>query len=129
MNFLRTLSQKAGSIVSQKTLLFFFVGCLLPTGLVFALDVVDRDIPSQESTQGGSSNSRIWFSTGATSSGTTSYMNKNNDSDTIGNYLRGYYYDTQFGFFRLDWNMQDTTQNVRVVSSTNACSNGYGYKL
>lgn len=95
----------------------------------FALDVVSTDFLPQQTTSSGSNNSTAWFSTGAASTGTTSYINKDNDSDTIGNYLRGYYYDTQLGFFRLDWNLTDTTKNVRVISSTDKCGTGYGYKF
>lgn len=97
----------------------------------YAVDVVGMDIVPQEAAFSGSNNSQVWFSTGLTSTGATSYtsyINKDNDSDTIGNYLRGYYYDTQFGFFKLDWSA-DTTKNVRIVSSTDKCSSGYGYKF
>lgn len=104
----------------------FFFGSVLVT---FALDVVNTDFSPQSAVSSGSNNSRIWFSTGGTYTGTTSYWNKNNDSDTIGNYLWGYYYDTQFGFFRLDWSLTDATQNVRIDSSTDRCGTGYGYKF
>ena len=97
--------------------------------MTFALDVVDTNFTPQSAISSGSNNNQIWFSTGTASTGTTSYWNKNNDSDTIGNYLAGYYYDTQFGFFRLDWNALDMTQNVRIISSTDKCSTGYGYKI
>lgn len=109
----------------------FSIAVFLLSGMLitFALDVVGTDFSPQSATSSGSNNSQIWFSTGAASTGTTSYMNKNNDSDTIGNYLRGYYYDTQFGFFRLDWNPTDITQNVRIISSTDKCGTGYGYKF
>lgn len=105
--------------------IFLFLGI----SAVWALDVVDTDFSPQPATDSGSNNSTVWFSTGGASTGTTSYINKNNDSDTIGNYLRGYYYDTQFGFFRLDWNATDTSQNVQIVSSTDKCGTGYGYKF
>jgi hypothetical protein len=96
--------------------------------LTFALDILGTNFPSQGSTSPGSNNSTVWFSTGSSSSGTTSYWNKNNDSDTIGNYLRGYYYDTQFGFFLLDWNT-DSIKNVHIIGSTDKCGSGYGYKF
>ncbi|HBB27556.1 TPA: hypothetical protein DCZ36_03625 [Candidatus Gracilibacteria bacterium] len=104
---------------------FFFGGIFI----TFALDVVSTNFSPQGATSSGSNNNQIWFSTGGASSGTTSYWNKDNDSDTIGNSLRGYYYDTQFGFFTLDWNTTDTTQNVHIVSSTDKCGTGYGYKF
>lgn len=106
-------------------LLFFFSSALV----AFALDVVSTDFSPQSATSSGSNGNTVWFSTGGSATGTTSYINKNNDSDTIGNYLRGYYYDTEFGFFRLDWNLTDTTKNVRIVSSTDKCGTGYGYKF
>lgn len=119
---------------SHKMFLGFVVFFLSGILFAFALDVVSNDFDSQSATSSGSNNSTVWFSTGGlsldgTASGTTSYINKNNDSDTIGNYLRGYYYDTQLGFFRLDWNLTDTTKNVRIISSTDKCGTGYGYKF
>jgi len=119
---------------SRAVFLGFFVFFLSSIFVAFALDVVSTDFSTQSATSVGSNNSTVWFSTGwlsldETASGTTSYINKDNDSDTIGNYLRGYYYDTQFGFFRLDWNLVDTTKNVRIISSTDKCGTGYGYKF
>lgn len=108
------------------SLLFLFLFC--GVFVAFALDVVDTNFSPQSALSSGSNNSQVSFSTGAASTGTTSYWNKNNDSDTIGNYLRGYYYDTQFGFFRLDWSA-DATQNVHIISSTDKCGTGYGYKF
>lgn len=106
-------------------LAFFLCGILIS----YAIDVVDTNLSPQSATSSGSNNSKIWFSTGGSLSGTTSYINKNNDSDTIGNYLKGYYYDTVLGFFKLDWNSTDTTQNVSILSSTDKCVSGYGYKF
>ncbi|MDP2104079.1 MAG: hypothetical protein Q8K26_04115 [Candidatus Gracilibacteria bacterium] len=118
----------------HKVFLGFFLLFFSSVFIVFALDVVSNNFDPQPATSSGSNNSTVWFSTGGlsldeTASGTTSYINKTNDSDTIGNYLRGYYYDTQFGFFRLDWNLVDTTKNVRIISSTDKCGTGYGYKF
>jgi len=106
-------------------LAFLFLGIFV----TFALDVVDTNFSPQSAISSGSNNSQVWFSTGGASTGTTSYWNKNNDSDPIGNYFRGYYYDTQLGYFRLDWNSLDSAQNVRVIGSTDKCSVGYGYKF
>lgn len=122
--FMKRISLQVHTVFSS-ILIFFFGGICI----TFALDVVSTDFTPQPATSSGSNNSRVWFSTGQASTGTTSYINKNNDSDTIGNYLRGYYYDTQFGFFRLDWNTADTSQNVRIISSTDKCGTGYGYKF
>ena len=96
--------------------------------VTYALDVVDTEFSPQVATSSGSSNSQVWFSTGGALTGTTSYINKDNDSDIIGNYFKGYYYDTVLGFFELDWSL-DASQNVRIVSSTDKCSSGYGYKV
>lgn len=104
---------------------FFSIFVFLVSGIFMAFGL---DIDPQFVTSSGSNNSHIYFSTGGTASGTTSYINKDNDSDTIGNYFQGYYYDTQFGFFKLDWNTGDTSQNVHVVSTTDKCS-GVGYKF
>lgn len=46
----------------------------------------------------------------------------------FGNYLKGYYYDTQLGFFKLDWSA-NPANNVRFVASTTKCATGYGYAL
>ena len=106
-------------------LTFFLCGILMS----YALDVVNINFSPQSATWTGSNNSQIWFSTGGSLSGTTSYINKNNDSDTVGNYRRWDYYDTRLGFFKLDWNTTDTTKNVRILSSTDKCSSWYGYKF
>ena len=80
----------------------------------------------------GSNNNTLWFSTGTTSTGSQyyiNYINKDNDSTTISNYLIGYYYDTQYGLFRLDWDATNPNNNVRIIDSTDKCTTGYGYKL
>lgn len=123
---------------SHKMLLGFVVFFLSGIFFAFALDVVSTDFLPQPATSSGSNNSTVWFSTGwlsldGTATGTTSYWNKDNDSTTIGNYFKGYYYDTQFGFFRLDGssinNEISVDQDVRIVSSTDRCGEGYGYKF
>lgn len=67
-----------------------------------------------------------------TASGYTSVVNSGDDSSTVGNYFRGYYFDSNYGFFKLDWSA-DTTQNVRILESTDKCAaigiGGYGYKI
>lgn len=56
------------------------------------------------------------------------YWNLGNNSTVIGNYFRGWYYDSVFWFFQLDWST-DSENNVHVIGSTSACSTWYGYKL
>ena len=110
-------------------MILFCIFCISLPALVFALDVVDTNFSPQSAQSPGSNGSTVWFSTGGTMTGTTSYWNEDNDSNVIGNYLRGYYYDTQFWFFKLDWNPLDLTQNIRIISSTDKCSTGYGYRF
>ncbi len=127
---MKTFSHLTKKRAHYKTMLTsFFLVCFSSVLVTFALDVTDTTFSPQSATSSGSNNSQIWFSTGSTSSGTTSYINKNNDSDVIGNYLRGYYYDTQFGYFKLDWNETNANENVHVASSTDKCGTGYGYKF
>lgn len=113
----------------QKIFLGIFVSLFGSFCTVLALDVLDINIPSQWATSYGSNGSQVWFSLGGVSTEITSYWNKNNDSDVIGNYLRGYYYDSQFGFFKLDWNGVDMMKNVHIISSTDKCGSWYGYKF
>lgn len=56
------------------------------------------------------------------------YMNKWNNSSIIGNYFRWEYYDSIYGYFTTDWST-NTSQNVRIISSTPKCGTSYGYKL
>ncbi len=60
--------------------------------------------------------------------GAVTYINKGNDSTTLGNYFTGSYYDSTYGFFRMD-HSGDLSQNVRVIGSTDRCSGSYGYRL
>lgn len=65
-----------------------------------------------------------------TGTGAACVVNTGNDSDIIGNSLKGYYHDTYFGGFQLDWNKVDPNLNVHVADSTEKCANGsYGYKF
>ena len=89
---------------------------------VFAADSIWYTFSNQSANQNGSNNSLI--SVGSY----LEYMNRGDNSSIIGNYFRGYYYDSVFGFFKMDWS-SNQNQNVRIVSSTSQCSNGYGYKL
>ncbi len=84
----------------------------------------DLNIASQAAVWTWSSSSVISFSTWTI----TQYINQNNDSETIWNYLSWYYYDTSFWFFKLDWSAT-WSDNVSVVASTSKCPTWYGYKL
>jgi hypothetical protein len=108
------------------------IGSFFVATIAFALDTVSQTIPTQSATSGGGNSNIVWFSTGTTSTGTQyyiQYMNKDNDSSTIQNYLRGYYYDTQFGFFKLDWNTLNTDENVHISASSDRCPTGYWYRF
>lgn len=108
------------------------IGVFSVAAIAYALDTVSQDIPTQSTTSGGGNNNVVWFSTGSTSTGTqyyVQYVNRDNDSSTIYNYLRGYYYDTQYGFFKLDWNALDPSENVHVSDSSDRCPTGYGYRF
>lgn len=89
-----------------------------------ALDVVT---PLSSSTGSiGANGSRIQFS--PLSSGLTQYVNTDGDATDIGNQFAGYYVDTIYGPFRLDWS-SDSVKNVSIVGSTPSCADGFGYLL
>lgn len=83
------------------------------------------DISPQTSTSDWSNNSRIKFSywTG----GITRYVTWDN-STVLWNHFEGFYYNSVFWFFELDWS-GDKNDNVRIVSSTDKCWTWYGYKI
>lgn len=56
------------------------------------------------------------------------YVNNKDNSSIIWNYFKWYYYDSVYWYFKLDWST-DSSENVKIVWSTTACSTGYGYKL
>ncbi len=99
--------------------IYFFIGSFYT---VHAINVVSQVFTPQTSTGLGSSNSQISVS------GSLSYMNKGNDSSTIGNYFSGYYHDTVLWYFQTNWS-SNASENIRVISSTSSCSSWYGYKL
>lgn len=109
-----------------------FLGCFcMISSIAYALDGTPLFVIPQQATSTGSSSSYISTSTGATactSSGATCVVNAGNDATTIGNYLQGYYYDSQLGFFHLNWSA-NPSDNVRIVASTDVCSSGYGYRF
>ena len=77
---------------------------------------------SQTATSSGSSWSEI------STNSSLSYVNKWNNSSVVGNYFTGTYYDSMLWFFTTDWSSNEL-ENVRVVGSTNACDDSYGYKI
>ena len=85
-------------------------------------DVVSSSFTSQSAETLWSSNSLISVDENL------KYVNKGNNSSVVGNYFTGYYYDSILGYFLTDWSSSEN-QNVRVIGSTNACGNSYGYKL
>ena len=89
---------------------------------VYAANKVSENITVQTSSGTGSSNSQITFLSGA-------YVNTWNNSTVIGNYLSGYYYDSIYWFFQLDWDSSNIDNNVHVSWSTDKCSSWYGYKI
>lgn len=93
--------------------------------VVFAADVFET-ISYQSASWTGSNNSIIHFSYFWED---TEYVNKWANISIIGNYFRGYYYDSILWYFKLDWSLDDPTKNVRIISSTTKCPSGYGYKL
>ncbi len=88
----------------------------------FASDVVSSVFTSQTASGTGSSDSFISVD------GDLSYINKWNNSSVVGNYFVWYYHDSLWWYFRTNWSSNEN-QNVRVVWSTDACPNSYGYKL
>jgi hypothetical protein len=91
---------------------------------VYSADTIWEYIKTQTSTSKGSNNSEITFS----NKSTTYYINKDNNNSPIWDYLKWYYYDSKFWFFRLDWS--DTkTKNTRIIWNTDKCSSGNWYKF
>ena len=75
-------------------------------------------------------NSKISFRTEAITPTWTwaYYINQWNNSSIIWNSFSGYYYDSIYWYFKLDWS-SDIEDNVRITESTNKCTTGYWYKL
>lgn len=109
----------------NKTLVSFLIALSLTVWVVFAATWVELFISKQSSLNRWSNNSLISFSTWST---TTHYINEGNNSTIIWNYLKGYYYDSVFWYFRLDWS-SDKKENVRIVWTTSKCTSWFGYKL
>ncbi len=112
-----------------KNILFItFLTFVLSFSIVLALDEVAENITNQSATATGSNNSVVIFLTGWTDD--PQYINAWNNSTVIWNYFRGYYYDSVYGYFQLDWDDSgDIANNVHITGSTDRCSSGYGYKI
>jgi hypothetical protein len=110
------------------TLLWVAWGLLLSFGMVYASDIVSINVHHQEASASWSNNSLISIPSTWGTGGTVDYWNAWNNSTIIGNYFKGYYYDSMFWFFELDW-LDGWEENVEIVGSTNKCDSGYGYKL
>ncbi len=107
---------------TQKILAFFILSLFMIDTPVLAVDTLWESFSAQTSTWKGSSNSYISVDKNL------EYYNLWDNSAVIGNYFSGFYYDDIFGYFQADWS-SNAWENVRIVSSTTACTTGYGYKL
>lgn len=108
-----------------KTKILFGLFVFLIIGFAFGEDIVSQIIPDDVADSTWSNGSFVTTGTGTSE---VAYINKWNNSTVVGNYFQWYYYDTQLGFFRLDWST-DTSENVRIIGSTGACPTWYWYKL
>ena len=105
---------------------FYFASTLFfITGTVFWA-FTSTLITPQTSTEVWSNNNEISFTWSSWNQGY--YVNEWDDSAIIGNYFEGYYYDSLYWFFRLDWS-SNKSENVRIIWSTTACATWYWYKL
>lgn len=124
--------RKSRSQIRNVANILFAGVCFAVSAWASATDSFSSVAP-QSSTGSGSNGSVIMVGTGGvsadgTATGMVEYVNKDDDQTMFGNYLRGYYYDTQLGFFKLDWS-ENPSDNVRFVASTTKCASGYGYSL
>lgn len=84
-------------------------------------------LDTQSATLVWSNNSMVDFSKNWSASGTY-YVNKWDNSDIVWDFLKGFYYNSLYGFFELN-RSTDESKNVKIISSTDACNSWYGYKL
>ncbi len=124
--------RKTGSVLRSVASTLFTGAFFAFAASAFASDSFSSVAP-QSASGSGSNGSVVMVGTGGTSAdgtatGMVEYVNKDSDQTMFGNYLRGYYYDTQLGFFKLDWS-SNPSDNVRFVASTTKCASGYGYAL
>lgn len=118
---------KKKQTIKSILLLNALISLLLTIPIVYWADILSESISFQKAEVTGSYNSEISFSTWSTNFH-TSYINAWNNSTIIWNYFTGYYYDSVFWFFQLDWS-SNPEKNVRIFSSTDECPTGYWYKL
>lgn len=98
------------------------------SGVSFA-DNVSHIFTWQSATSNGSNNSLISVGAPYTSwSDTLKYINKWENSSIIWNYFEGYYYDSIYGYFKVD-HLPNKQENIRITWATSKCPTGYWYKL
>ncbi len=116
-------------ILSFKNLLFLnLVVVFFFLWSVYAVNIVAENISPQTASGTGSSGSSVSFITWG--SVDPAYINVWNNSTIIWNYFRGYYYDSVYWFFQLDWDSSwNIENNVHISGSTDKCGSGYGYKI
>ena len=110
---------------------FWIIGLLaLISAITYASWGLKKQLPNSVATSPWSNNSIQEFTPSWTewTSYATFYVNKDNNSSIIWNFLSWYYYDSVYWFFRLDWDSPWSTKNVRIVDSTDKCP-WYWYKL
>ena len=96
---------------------------------VYAVDTTYNTFDTQSATWLWSNNSVISTENYPRPSGSGAYyINKWNNSSIIGNYFEWYYYDSVFGYFKVDQS-PNQSENVRIVGSTWICPSDYGYRL
>ncbi len=116
--------------LAQKSLAFACIVCVTLWGNihhVFA-DGIAHTFQQQSASNPGSNGSIVSIQIWGSPSAGLYYINKGDNSSVVGNYFRGYYYDSILGYFQVDA-LSHGNENVRVVWSTDRCSNWYGYKL
>lgn len=94
---------------------------------IFGVLFTEYEITAQTATWTWSYNSKVIIEDESTGSWAY-YVNQRNNSTIIWNSFSGYYYDSVYWYFKLDWS-EDINDNVRIVDSTNKCSTWYWYKL
>jgi hypothetical protein len=101
---------------------------LLSITSAYAVDILSSNLWVQVSTWVWSNGSQVTLPSIWGSNGTAQYWNAWDNSTVIGNFFTGYYYDSVFWFFQLDWSW-NKNQNMNVVWSTTACDTWYWYKI
>jgi len=86
-----------------------------------------KAISNQTATWTWSFDSKINIMYQNTNSGSY-YINDWNNSTIVWDYLKWYYFDSVYWYFKFDWST-DPLENVRIIGSTNKCSSWYWYKF